>query len=513
MANKVNDTLHELIKNLSKSEKRYYKVFSTRHTLGEVNNYNLLFDFINEQEYYDEEKLFSHFKGESFLNKFSITKKRLYEHIMNALDVYYSSHSIDAQLYKLLHGADILYQKALYDQSNRQLISAEKIALKHGKYNLLSEISLKKKRIVESKGISQLSEINTIKENDELYHQQSMRYEYLWNLKSQLFHILSSKGISRTEDDLTKFSSIIEDLKTKKWELNLDAQYLYNHLMSAYYYATNFANESLIYLKENLLLLESNKELIQFQPNRYFSALTNAIYLSSKLKQTDESELMLLKLKSFSEDSDLQVNEDLKIKLFASINSIELSILTLKGEFDEALTKIPFIEEGLKIYEVQLTESRKSFLYFKIATTYFSSGNFHASLKWINKIINQQTSHLQEDIISFSHILHLIIHFEMNNLDLIPYTIRSIQRFLKTKNRLYEFETLILKSISKIAKTHNKFDQELILQQFSHGISQFKGDSFQNIALEYFDFSSWAEAKLKNLNYSELIKQKYNQVA
>jgi hypothetical protein len=66
MSNSTKETLHELIKHMSKSEKRYFKVLSSRHTIGEENNYIVLFDFIENQIEYNEEKIFSHFKGEAF---------------------------------------------------------------------------------------------------------------------------------------------------------------------------------------------------------------------------------------------------------------------------------------------------------------------------------------------------------------------------------------------------------------------------------------------------------------
>ena len=145
MSTKVKEGLFELIKALSKSEKRYFKLLSSRHTIGEENNYVRLFDFIDKQEVYDEEHLFREFKGEAFLHRFSITKKRLYDHILNALDAFYASSSIDAQLFKQIHSADILYTKSLYDQCGRILRSAEKLAEKHEKYALLTEIRRKQK--------------------------------------------------------------------------------------------------------------------------------------------------------------------------------------------------------------------------------------------------------------------------------------------------------------------------------------------------------------------------------
>ena len=83
MSSKVNHALFDLVKSMTKSEKRYFKLVSSRHTIGDENNYVRIFDYLDKLDGYDEDKLFDHFKGESFLNRFSITKKRLYDHILN----------------------------------------------------------------------------------------------------------------------------------------------------------------------------------------------------------------------------------------------------------------------------------------------------------------------------------------------------------------------------------------------------------------------------------------------
>ena len=62
MSSKVNEALFELINSMTKSEKRYFKLLSSRHAIGGENNYTLLFDKIDEQKVYNEEKIFKKFK-------------------------------------------------------------------------------------------------------------------------------------------------------------------------------------------------------------------------------------------------------------------------------------------------------------------------------------------------------------------------------------------------------------------------------------------------------------------
>ena len=95
----------------------------------------------------------------SFLNRFSITKKRLYDHVLNSLDLFHASSSIEAQIYKLMHSADILYKKSLYEQSNRVLRSAEKLASKNNLTTILLEIGHKQKDYLKIMGIQMFSSL------------------------------------------------------------------------------------------------------------------------------------------------------------------------------------------------------------------------------------------------------------------------------------------------------------------------------------------------------------------
>ena len=56
MSNIKKEPLHGLIRSLTSSEKRFFKLFANRNTQGKENKYILLFDAISKQETYDEKK-------------------------------------------------------------------------------------------------------------------------------------------------------------------------------------------------------------------------------------------------------------------------------------------------------------------------------------------------------------------------------------------------------------------------------------------------------------------------
>ena len=64
---KASNELHQLIKSMNMSEKRHFKIHSSRHVMGERNNYMHLFDAVVRQETYDETKIKKQFSDTTFI--------------------------------------------------------------------------------------------------------------------------------------------------------------------------------------------------------------------------------------------------------------------------------------------------------------------------------------------------------------------------------------------------------------------------------------------------------------
>jgi len=514
MSGKVNEALFDLVKSMSKSEKRYFKLMSARHTIGSENNYVRIFDYLDKQEAYDEEALFNFFKGEALLNRFSITKKRLYDHILSALDSFHCGASTEAQIHKMLHAADILYDRSLYDQSRRILRSAEKLALKHEKHALLLEISSKQKRIFESSGYHGVSfeEMDAFSDQESEQIQALQNYSVLWQIKSRLFAYMSKKGVARSKEDVVQYTKMCAKMLDKSLDpksLPTEAKYLYYHILSAYYYAIADLKKSLTALHHNLELLDGSENQGKIEVNKHISALTNAIYISDKLGDYKSSISYLNQLKTFAHG--VSANEDLDIKLFSSINSIELSMYLRKGAFNDAAKIAASIQERLDFYGDKIVPARRAFLEFKIAVSFIGVGAFSDALKWVNRILNDSDLDQTEDIISFTQLLELLIHLELNHDQLLPYSLKSTQRFLKTRNRLYSFEKVFLQFIGKLTKCTDRFEVDQYWGDLYNELATLTvDDAFESVALDYFDFQSWAEAKLKGKDFGTVVREKYN---
>ena len=90
MSNKNSDQLFQLIQSLNKGEKRHFKLYASRHKGGENAKFLKLFDLINNQTNYNEQKILS--KDKTLKpSQLPNLKQNLYRQIMASLRMLHSS--------------------------------------------------------------------------------------------------------------------------------------------------------------------------------------------------------------------------------------------------------------------------------------------------------------------------------------------------------------------------------------------------------------------------------------
>jgi hypothetical protein len=512
MSNKASDNLFRLIKSLTKSEKRYFNLYSSRHTLGEKNNYVVLFEAIDKQKEYDEEALLKQFRKEAFIKQFSITKARLYDSVMASLDAFHASSSIDAQLKRDLHCAEILYKKALYDQCAKLLVSVKKTATRYEKHSSLLEINLWEKKLIETENYGRKTEEDIMKilNEDTMISEKIRNYNEYWNIKSRFFMILNKQGKVRNADELQRFKKIIDNtlLKGEDKALSRETRYLFFHIYSAYYFGIGDYEKSYENLVKAVELIENNPDIFKEEPNIYFSVLTNTIYVGNQLKKYDQVFADLKKLRSTLAQFETGKNDDLEVKLFSSAMSIELTIYMQTGEFEKAIELAPIVEAKLQKFEGKFTKLRESYFYFIMAACFFGAEKYSLSLRWINKLLNSPNFEESEDIYCFAQIMSLIIHIELKHDDFVPHAFKSTYRFLNSRNKVYKFENVFLDFVGKILKTTRRDEQTTYYKELMAALEELKSDSFERSAFEYFDFISWAESKVRRVPFRIVVEEK-----
>ena len=99
-------------------------------------------------------------------------------------------------------------------------------------------------------------------------------------------------------------------------------------------------------------------------------------------------DVFLKKLYACAEQLNKTKNLDIKLKLFGSINSLELHMYIQRAMFEKAYDLIPKIEHGLKRYKDHLSPIRKADFLYNMAVVCFSLQYFSKSNRFINNLLN-----------------------------------------------------------------------------------------------------------------------------
>ncbi len=511
MSNKASSNLHELIRSLSSVEKRYFKLFSERHSTKSKKNYLKLFDKIDSQEVYDEDEILKAFKNDAFVKHLSIAKNRLYHQVLKSLDAFYAQDSAEAEIGRYIHYGEILFQKTLYQQCERILNTAKKMALKYEKWGALLQIIRRQKRLAEIRHYEKgkKSEIEQLRKLEaEVLHKLETESR-LWYEKSQIFYNLFTKGQVRDKKLARKMLPAVNELVelSKNSQGSFESTYLNYHTQSAYYFSTGDYPNSYKSLKANAEHMESNLDIIRDEPSLYISVLTNLIYVCAKLNYFDEMHAYLDKTRNLPKPLSKRVNEDLELRIFINSNSLELAICSIKGDLVRGIPLVSETIKDLERWKPKLSDVRLASFYQYFSTLYFIAGQFKDALKWNNELLNSIAIDKTEDQYCFSQIFHLLIHFELGNTDIIPHSLKSLSRYLETRKRHFRFETHFLEFMKQVSREGQR-DHSDSLNQFYGEIKSLETDQYEKAVFDYFDFIAWCEAKLSRKPLSDVLATK-----
>ena len=121
---KPSHDLFDLVKSLSKTEKRYVSLFLSTSSHGSNKDSLQLFRAISKQENYDETSLKKQM-GKSFSKHFSAEKNKLFELILESMLLYYRDRTEEKKVNALRYHAGFLFSKNLRPAGWRYLKKAK----------------------------------------------------------------------------------------------------------------------------------------------------------------------------------------------------------------------------------------------------------------------------------------------------------------------------------------------------------------------------------------------------
>lgn len=506
---KPSTELHDLIKSLTKSEKRFFKLHSALQS-GDK-NYLRLFDAVDRQKAYDEEAIKKQFAKETFIKHLPSEKNHLYKLILKALRAYHSESSVSGILKQEIKNIEILYQKALYAECNKLLHRAKRIARENERFYYWFELLNWEKMLLEEAYESG----EFTKDLDALIEEERDVIEKLRNLAA--YHILYSKinyafrsgGYVRTEEERAMVEEISEHplIKGKNTALSRRAATICYYTQGFCQWAKRDWRTSLEKFLRVKQILDENPAIRADLPKRYMRALHYIINAEIELLDFASARAHIDLMRALREEPGFG-GMSIEVQVFAASFLSELRLLDRSGRHAQALELVPEITAGMERLGDRLHKEHRLEFQWSIACAYFGAGQMNKALHWLNKVLNDTEPALRQDIFTYARLFNLVVHYELGNYDLLAYITRSTQRYLGKRQRAYEVETLIIDHIKRLAKASEPAAKRELFQGLSSQLQALMRDPHESLVLKYFDVLSWAEAHVTGQPFSEVVRRK-----
>ena len=110
----------------------------------------------------------------------------------------------------------------------------------------------------------------------------------------------------------------------------------------------------------------------------------------------------------------------------------------------------------------------------------------------------------RKDFVTEAQILNLIIRYELNQLDLIEYNMKSSERLIKAKGLYFKVEASFFKLLKSIIKDSSGKNRLMSFEKFKSSILEITVDKIEQNGLTMFPFLLWAESNIQEKNMDEV---------
>ncbi|QCR22237.1 hypothetical protein [Pontibacter sp. SGAir0037] len=511
MSNEINDPVFQLVKSLTRSEKRHFRLFTNRQGSNEGLKFLQLFDAMDSQEQYDDEKILQQVPSIKRVQLANL-KANLYKQMLSSLRLYHGSQNMDIQLREQLDFARVLYNKGFYQQSLKMLEKVKLAALQAQMPHIaLNAIDFEK--LIESQYITRSlrGKAESLSEEAIEIASHVSRIHSLSNVALRLYGMYINLGHARNRED---HDAITAYFKANLPELNirtasfLERLYYYQSNVWYYYVIQDFRS-CYRYAQKWVDLFEEYPEMKNPHTTQYIKGLHNLLLALYNLLYYTKFVKVLDRLEAFASDKDRRSNPNTDVLLFLYIYTNKINAFFMKGNFSEGVQLVPELLKLLKQYQAQLDPHRMLVFYFKIASLYFGSGDNRMAIKYLNKIIHYKDINLREDIQCFARILNLIAHYDAGDDYELDYQIRSVYRFLGKMNDQQQMQVEIFKFLRNLGNItpHELKDAFITLKEKLITIA---ANPFERRPFLYLDIISWLESKIENVPVQEIMQRKFS---
>ncbi|WNJ19439.1 hypothetical protein [Pontibacter sp. G13] len=498
------DKLFELVKSMSMSEKRYFKLFAGRHTIGEKNNYLILFDAVDQLSEYDPHDLQESVEQAGISSKHLASDKNyLYKLILKGLSAYHAGKKTSLQIKEELHQAEILLDRGLYDHCENLLKKTRPRIEKLELHGLMVELDRLERKVFGYRRDSAAIRANlSHAQNETRLLGQTLSFLALYQSVAEIRRSISKV---RTEKELAQLEDIMQhpSLACHRPPEGFHACLYYWRIWAMYHHIVSHAGNEAAANRALLKVMEGHPTYRQENPQEMLAVLSRLLLLHAQ--ESDHS--FQATLKAFREFPGKLKNAPPQVvqQVETDSGAIEMARLLYRGELSRAKAIFPEFQRVFEQYRPAMPHSQVVTYLYLHAYYYIALGDPRSGLPPINELLNDFPNTVRPVMQIYSRLLNLVIHYELKNYSVLVYAADSAMRFLSKKYPGYRVEKLLFRMFKRLGKMEgwSPRETEEWLQKVLAELDQLLIDPFERKSLEYFDSRTWLIAQVESKSFAE----------
>lgn len=511
----MRSSLFDLIESLSKPEKRFFMLESSRYSSKNTKGYLEVYKFLEKQSVYDDNVFKSHFSDSSFAKRLPQVKNYLYNLILKILIKFNAQKSIDFEITELLQSVDVLFTKGLYKQAEKLLRKAKKYA---AKYNIVSHLI----RIYEWEHNFALIENPFTKviekgkafllEKDRLIQDLNNYYEYekiYYSICEFLFATgRKSTKLSPEVYAIHKLSLLHDDKKLSSWQV----KNIFYFIHSAFYFFDGQFEKTLYYTQLRVGIYEVDEKFLVEKTKQYLDAAYNNIQALISNKKFDDALSQIEVVQKMTGSVNVPMSEQSKNLLFTIYYTHHIRLLLEYHDYKSVIILGEQLKKNDKSLVAKKEQDKTYFIVLRqIASAHFILGQNKEAIYWLDLILdNVFWTGSRSDLIGFIRMFYIILHFEDENYRILEYYINITERYLLKHKILFLYERTLISFFRKISRytlLKDKQKNEFIkVKEQLRKIKQKK--NAKNPELEQIYIEAWIDSKILKIPVYEILTMK-----
>ncbi len=498
--------LFKLIKSLTKSEKRHFKLQAKGFSGQQTAHYEILFNALDKQKEYSRSKTLIALRKAGAKVELPVLKQYLFDYLLKSLASFNSKKDIDNQLSSMINSTKVLLNKKLFKSAEKALAKARRIAQKHERFIRLLEINRIEQLVLQQKG-----DFKALEKRFESYHEEELTLiEKEKNIRQfrslaieNFINYYKTPAIRNKKEQNKHLKAMNNPLIKDRQDITSYSSYVLHNISGQYYEGSMDYNSLYKHTKACILIFEDNIVFKNSEQKFYVSAASNHILACIKLRKKTEAENTIAVLNSYAEIKLKNSSPLFYSNTFQNTILLKLLLKFWTFEFKEAcsyyLENIDHITSAPKAYVKE-----NEFLLLG-ALSFFYLGKHNKALDACITIINKPSG-IGDYIQSVVRFLNLIIHYELENYNLLDYLITSSYRFLLKRKNQFKTEKVVMNLIKSLAASVDKAKTEKLLTNALSELRGLKNNPFEKKAFEYLDYEVWVRCKLKKIPITQVLK-------